>query len=126
MRRILFISVALLAAPSSGCAQKKAFTIPYLYRIKSISDLAISPDGRAIVYAVTATDLPRAKRTSRVWVASADGSGARLLSQDTVNQSSPRFSPDGKSVLIVMGDSAGDQNLFVIPTAGGPGRQVTR
>src|SRR5690349_16594399 len=100
MRRILFISVILLAAPSSGFAQKKAFTIPDLYRIKGISDLSVSPDGNTIVYAVTTQDLPRAKRTSQIWVASVDGSNARLLTQDTVDQSSPRFSPDGKSVLV--------------------------
>jgi Tol biopolymer transport system component len=126
MRRILLVSLALLAVPSSGFAQKKAFTIPDLYRIKGISDLAVSSDGRTIVYAVTTSDLPRAKRTSRVWIASADGSAARLLTQDTANQSSPRFSPDGKSVLFVMGDSAGDDNLFVAPAAGGTSRQVTR
>ncbi|HUQ19639.1 MAG TPA: S9 family peptidase [Gemmatimonadaceae bacterium] len=125
MRRIVFIALVVVATSSTGLAQKKAFTINDLYRIKNISDLAVSSDGRAIVYAVSTTDLPRAKRTSRIWIASADGSNARLLTQDTANQSSPRFSPDGKSIMVIMGDSAGDQNLFVVPAAGGAARQVT-
>jgi dipeptidyl aminopeptidase/acylaminoacyl peptidase len=125
MRRILVLSLVLLAVPSSGSAQKKAFTISDLYRVKGISDLGVSSDGRTIVYAVSTTDLPRAKRTSQIWIASADGSAARLLTQDTVNQSSPRFSPDAKSVFVIKGDSAGDQNLFVVSTTGGALRQVT-
>src|SRR6476659_3064771 len=126
MRRLLIFTLAFMAASSTGFAQKRAFTISDVYRIKGISDLAVSSDGRTILYAVSNTDLPRAKRTSQIWIASADGSQARLLTQDTTNQSSPRFSPDGKWVFVIKGDSAGDQNLFVVPTAGGATRQVTR
>lgn len=77
MRRILFISLTLLAAPSSGFAQKKALATADLCRIKGISDLAVSSDGRTIVYAVSTTDLPRARRTSQIWISSADGSNPR-------------------------------------------------
>ena len=126
MRRLLILTLAILAVSSTGNAQKRAFTINDVYRIKGISDLAVSSDGRTIIYAVSSTDLPRAKRTSQIWIASADGSQARLLTQDTTNQSSPRFSPDGKWVFVIKGDSAGDQNLFVVPTSGGATRQVTR
>jgi dipeptidyl aminopeptidase/acylaminoacyl peptidase len=127
MRRYLILSLLLvLAVPSTGLAQKRAFAITDLYRIRSISDLAVSSDGRTIVYSVGTQDLPRAKRMSQIWIASSDGSGARLLTQDTANASSPRFSPDGKWVAVIRGDSAGDQNLYVIPTAGGAARQVTR
>jgi len=126
MRRFLILSLSVLAASSTATAQKRAFAITDLYRIKSISDLGVSSDGRTIVYSVGTQDLPRAKRSSQIWIASSDGSRARLLTQDTANASSPRFSPDGKWVAVVRGDSAGDQNLYVIPTAGGAARQITR
>jgi len=91
MRQILLVSLAFVAASSTGFAQKRAFTITDVYRVKGISDLSVSSDGRTIVYAVSTADLPRAKRTSQIWIAFADGSQARLLTQDTANQSSPRF-----------------------------------
>ncbi len=66
-RRILLLFILLLFSSTSLQAQKRAFSIEDLYRVTNISDLHVSPDGQTIVFAVTTSDLPRAKRNSHIW-----------------------------------------------------------
>jgi dipeptidyl aminopeptidase/acylaminoacyl peptidase len=106
-------------------AQKRAFTIEDLYRIKSISDVHISPDGKSVVYVVGEPDLARAKRASHIWMMDIDGGNARQLTFDTRGESSPRFSPDGKSLLMVSSRD-GSPNLYILPLTGGEARRITR
>lgn len=77
-RHFLVVSILLLCASASH-AQKRAFTIEDLYRIKSISDVRISPDGKSVVYAVATSDLARVKRVSHIWTMDIDGRNARQL-----------------------------------------------
>jgi len=67
MRRALLLSILLLLLFSSLHAQKRAFSIEDLYRVKNISDLHVSPDGKRIIFVVTTSDLARAKRSSHIW-----------------------------------------------------------
>lgn len=68
---LLLLSTLILAMPLA--AQKRAFTIEDLYRLKGVSELDVSPDGRAIIFTVTISDFPKAKRTSSIWMADVDG-----------------------------------------------------
>ncbi|HSF22920.1 MAG TPA: hypothetical protein VLE20_01750, partial [Blastocatellia bacterium] len=72
-RNFLLVTIALLVPFNSSLAQKRAFTIEDLYRIKSISDVHISPDGKSVVYSVATSDLPRARRVTHVWAMDIDG-----------------------------------------------------
>lgn len=113
-----------MVAVVSAHAQKRAFTVEDLYRIKSISDFHISPDGKSIVYAVANSDLPRAKRTSQIWMMDIDGRNARQITKDERNASSPLFSPDGKWISFVSAQG-GSANLYVMPASGGEARKLT-
>jgi len=126
MRRRLLLLVALsVSLVTAAQAQKRAFTIEDLYRIKSISDVHVSPDGRSIVYVVSASDLARAKRTSHIWVMDVDGRNARQLTSGDKSSSSPLFSPDGRWIAFISSKD-GAANLYVMPAAGGEARQVTK
>ncbi|HEX4727890.1 MAG TPA: PDZ domain-containing protein, partial [Jatrophihabitans sp.] len=59
-----------------------------------------------------------------VWLASADGGSATRLTADRVPVSRPRLSPDGATVVWVS-RRAGEPEVFAMPTAGGPARQLT-
>ncbi|MCS6805393.1 MAG: S9 family peptidase [Blastocatellia bacterium] len=106
-------------------AQKRAFTIEDLYRLKGISDVQISPDGQSIMYVLTTSDLPRAKRVSHVWMMNSDGSNARQMTHSDKGESSPRFSPDGRWIAFISSRD-GAANLYLMPTNGGEARQLTR
>src|SRR6185436_4303309 len=96
MKKYFFLVTIFLLVPFSAHAQKRAFSIEDLYRVKSISDVHVSPDGRSVIYAVTTSDLPRAKRVTHIWLMNPDGSSPRQLTSGEKGESSPVFSPDGK------------------------------
>src|SRR5213076_1533690 len=99
------------------------FTLEDLYRVKGISDLALSPDERTLVYTVSTTDLSRATRSTRIWAMNVDGSNVHALTQGD-SDSSPHFSPDGKQIAFVR-EKDGDTNIFLLPLNGGEARQLT-
>ncbi len=118
LRRITLLSVLLLLSFASLHAQKRAFTIEDLYRIKNISDLHVSPDGKTVVFAVTTSDLGRAKRHSHVWAMDTDGTNPRQLTSGEDSEYSPAFSPDGKQISFV---SSKDNNLYLMAWNSGGG-----
>jgi dipeptidyl aminopeptidase/acylaminoacyl peptidase len=73
---------------------------------------------------VTASDLPRAKRASQVWRMDIDGRNAREVTQPDSGASSPRWSPDGRSILFISAKE-GSSNLYIMPAAGGEARRLT-
>lgn len=121
MRRVLLLLTLLLiyCAPQL-LAQKRAFTIEDLYRIKSVSDLHISPDGKSIIYAVGTPDLARARRSSQIWMMDLDGTNARQILQNEKGANSPQFSPDGKWISFLS-----NSNLYVVSASGGTSRKLT-
>jgi len=120
---VLTLAVAL-SWPAATLAQKRAFTIEDLYRVKSVTGFALSPDEKTLVYVVATTDLPRAKRTAKLWMSDADGGGPRQITFGTGNESEPSFSPDGKWIGFVSTRDGGAQ-FYVMPVGGGEARKVT-
>src|SRR5437868_6865465 len=98
MKRLLFL--LLLVAVPLAAQTKRAFTLEDVYRVKSLGDLSLSPDGRTLLFTVSTSDLPHAKRTTHVLIIDADGANARELTHGDAD-SAPRFSPDGKTVAFL-------------------------
>src|SRR4051794_7426369 len=115
MKRLVLL--LLLALPI--LAQKRGFTIEDFYRVKTLSELSVSRDGKAIVFTVAAPDLPHAKRTQRIWIIDGPGAAPRELTRGDVDTGG-HFSPDGRSVTFLR-----DGNVWIIPLSGGEARQVT-
>jgi dipeptidyl aminopeptidase/acylaminoacyl peptidase len=124
MRKHLLFVIILLLVSYSAHAQKRAFTIEDLYRVKSISDVHVSPDGKSIIYAVATSDLARAKRVAHIWTMGIDGKNPRQLTSGEKGESSPMFSPDGKWILYISSKDVGLQ-LYLMPTGGGEAKKLT-
>jgi dipeptidyl aminopeptidase/acylaminoacyl peptidase len=128
MRRVLLFSFFLLLSFTSLHAQKRAFTIEDLYRVKNISDLHIAPDGKTVIFVVTTSDLARARRNSHIWAldinGSINGQNLRQLTSGDKSESSPSFSPDGRQISFISSKD-GSANLYLMPVNGGESHKLT-
>jgi dipeptidyl aminopeptidase/acylaminoacyl peptidase len=123
-QRFLWLLFLLLITTGSVSAQKRALTIEDLYRVKPVSDIHISPDGKSVIYVVTTYDLARAKRVSHVWMMDTDGRNAHQMTQSESGENSPQLSPDGKWMAFISSRD-GSPNLYLMPVTGGEAKKLT-
>jgi dipeptidyl aminopeptidase/acylaminoacyl peptidase len=124
MRRVLLLFILLLLSTTPLLAQKRAFSIEDLYRVKNISDLHVSPDGKTLIFSLSTSDLARAKRNGHVWAMDADGRNLRQWTVSEKSESSPLFSPDGKQILFISSKD-GSANLYLMNAGGGEWHKLT-
>jgi dipeptidyl aminopeptidase/acylaminoacyl peptidase len=115
----------LLALPAAAAESGRAFTLEDLYRVKSVGEPAVSPDGRTVVYTVTTNDWAAKKKTAALWRVNADGTNARQITTGDARDEHPFFSPDG-STLAFVSTRTGEPQLFFLSLAGGEAEQKTR
>jgi dipeptidyl aminopeptidase/acylaminoacyl peptidase len=92
MKRLLLL---LLFVPVSLFAQR-GVTPSDVYKIKSLSDPQISPDGKWVAYVVSTPDSVKDKADTDVWMISSNGGESIRLTASPEGESRPRWSPDGK------------------------------
>lgn len=118
----LILFCLLFAIPSH--ADKRAFTVEDLYRVRALANLHVSPDGSTVVFTVATNDLPRAKHIEHVWLMNANGTNARQFTRGDAGETSPVFSPDGSRIAFVSGRN-GSSNIYIISSSGGEATQLT-
>ena len=74
-----------------------------IYRLQNLSDANVSPDGKWVAYTVSTIDSAKDKRNNDIWMVSIDGKENVQLTNSPNNESSPRWSPDGKSIVFEKG-----------------------
>ena len=119
----LALFLAAVASPAAA-AEKRAFTIDDLYRLKGVADPQFSPDGRRIAFVVTTYDLSAGESNADIYVMNADGSETRRMTTDPKSDTHPRWSPDGEWILFVSTREKGEQ-AWRIPANGGEAQRLT-
>jgi Tol biopolymer transport system component len=80
-----------------------------------------SPDGRRIAFSSR-----RSGDVEEIWLASADGSGARRLTHGPgTRQTLPAWSPDGRQIAFESSAAGARSDIWIIPADGGSARRVT-
>jgi dipeptidyl aminopeptidase/acylaminoacyl peptidase len=103
--------------------QKRPFEAEAELRYSSIQDAKFSPDGRRVVYALSAPDLEADKDITNLWVYSlSDGYTFQLTRGDKDNH--PEWSPDGQQIAF-LSSRTGTTQVYIIALHGGEARQIT-
>ena len=123
-RRALTLGFSCLVFVVPSRADKRAFTIEDLYRVRTLAHLQISPDGATVAFTAATNDLPHAKHTEHIWLMNANGTNARQFTHGDAGETSPVFSPDGKWIAFVSSRD-GSSNIYIIPSGGGEASQLT-
>lgn len=121
----LILALAATACLSATMAQKRAVTIPDVYRIVGVSSVGLSPDGKHITYSAGNTSLQTLKSDRHIVLANADGSHATDIVTGE-NCYGPTWSSDGREIYYT--DQASDTTvqLFAYNLSSRQTRQLTR
>jgi dipeptidyl aminopeptidase/acylaminoacyl peptidase len=98
IRPLLLASAVTAAAAAHAFAQTpRPIELADYYKVESVSDTAISPDGRTVAFVRSFIVEAENRRQSEIWIVPADGSTPpRRLTSPSTSSSAPRWSPDGR------------------------------
>ena len=103
-----FLLVMMLASPGLG-ESPRLFTDLDVFQLEFASDPQISPDGNRIVYVRNSMDIMKDHSRAALWSIHSDGSDHRRLTTGESNESSPRWSPDGKKLAYMARTDEGSE-----------------
>jgi dipeptidyl aminopeptidase/acylaminoacyl peptidase len=123
---LLFAFAAVAAADG-----KRPIVPEDYYALDVASDPQISPDGKMVAYVVTSIDQKQNRKRSEIWLVPLDGTGEPWPLTNAESSSSPRWSPDGRSIAFLSArhhpqtGAAQRAQLYIIQVRGGEPRRVT-
>ena len=137
MRSIYRFLIPVIGAVVLSCGlqavEKRGITAEDYFSFRFLADPHLSPDGKQCVYVLTTIDQKRNRRDSSIWVVSVDGSAPpRRLSAEGFSSSSPRWSPDGKTLAFLSSrnvDGATEPphpQVFLMSMSGGEALPLTK
>jgi dipeptidyl aminopeptidase/acylaminoacyl peptidase len=111
------LAACVFVAVCAPAQQKKGLDAESLFEMESISNPAISPDGKAIVFSRGFVDRMKDQQRSNLWMITGwqEPGGAKLreLTSGPWRDSSPVWSPDGKRIAF-LSDRDGTTQIHVM------------
>jgi dipeptidyl aminopeptidase/acylaminoacyl peptidase len=91
-----------------------------------VADAQLSPDGRDVLYTRSEADWKIGKRITHIWRARVDTGLAVQLTSGADGETTPRWSPDGKTIAFTAKRN-GDEftQVYLLPADGGEARPLT-
>jgi dipeptidyl aminopeptidase/acylaminoacyl peptidase len=114
---------ALAAAPATDTTAPHPFNVQDLVRLDRVGAPELSPDGVRVAYTVRRTDYAANKGITSIYVQKLGDANAKPV-QLVDKASSPRWSPDGKT-MYYLSSKSGSNQLWAVAAAGGTPHQVS-
>ena len=124
--RIGFFIAMLPAGVSCVHAQeaaKHAITFDDLIHMHRVAEAQVSPDGKWVAYTLTTPDLEANRNASNIWIVPTAGGTSIQLTQSG-HDSSPVWSPDGKTIAFLSSRS-GTSQVYLLSMDGGEAQPFT-
>ncbi|HEV8178256.1 MAG TPA: S9 family peptidase [Gemmatimonadales bacterium] len=125
--RIAFLSVLVAPAAMGQATAARNLQLDDLYRLRTISEPQISPDGAWVVYTVSLPDTAEDRANSDVWMTSWDGARSVRLTSNKSSEATPRWSPDGRYLTFLSDrdDPREVDQVWLLNRSGGEAERIT-
>ena len=136
MKNALSVAVLTLVVPGALGAQAPSASPPSparrpvatsdIYRLRTVRDPQLSPEGAWVAYTVSAIDSAKDRAESDIWMTSWDGSQTIRVTSTPGSESSPRWSPDGRWLAFLSSRQGGEgAQVWLLDRRGGEAQRVT-
>jgi dipeptidyl aminopeptidase/acylaminoacyl peptidase len=105
-------------------AAKHPITFDDMIKMHRVAEPQISPDGKWVAYTLATPDMDANRNASNIWLVSTSGGAAQQLTQSG-HDSSPVWSPDGKTIGFLSSRS-GDSQVYLLSLEGGEAQKLTK
>ncbi|MBN2345259.1 MAG: S9 family peptidase [Candidatus Aminicenantes bacterium] len=127
-RAFVMIFLTFLAAwaatPAPAEAESHPFSVHDMLAMDRISEPAVSPDGRWIVFTLRATDIEANRGRTDLWCTDIEGRTLRRLTSHPAADFNPRWSPDGETIFF-LSTRSGSSQVWRIRRDGGEAEPVS-
>ena len=119
------IALTLLFSLAGAPAAAAPMSVKDLLAVKWIKQAALSPDGSKVAFVAREASYKKNKLTGHIYMVSVSGKGLRRVTNSKAGESSPVFSPDGKTLAFVSARQTGKPQIWLLPLGGGEARRLT-
>jgi dipeptidyl aminopeptidase/acylaminoacyl peptidase len=120
-------TTAILSMPHANAAAqegKRAITFDDMIAMHRIAEAELSPDSKWVAYTVATPDMDANRNATNIWMAPVAGGDAIQLTR-TGKDSSPKWSPDGKTIAF-LSSRGGESQVYLLPLEGGEAHAITK
>ena len=122
--RFTLIITAILIPLLISTAQKRAFTIEDIYKVKGVGSQTISNDGSKIAFTVSISDLRKSKSNTDIYIMNSDRSDIKQITTNLSADYNPIWDINDKGIYFVSTRS-GSEQLYYLSLSGGEAVQIT-
>ena len=109
---------------SAQQAAKHPITFDDMIKMHRVAEPQISPDGKWVAYTLATPDMDANRNVANIWMVSTSG-GARQQLTQSGRDSSPVWSPDGKTIAFLSSRS-GESQVYLLSLEGGEAQLLTK
>jgi dipeptidyl aminopeptidase/acylaminoacyl peptidase len=116
----------LISGLAFGQAQK-TMSIVDLIDVPQMQEVQLSPDGSQVIFELAEADWDKNERVNHIWRVDIDGTDQIQLTNGPNGEKSPRWSPDGSSIVFVAKRGKDEhEQLYLLSNRGGEARPLTK
>jgi len=118
------MALVLLNTADAVAQEKHAITFDDIIAMHRVAEAELSPDGKWVAYTIATPDMDTNRNATNIWMAPVAGGDAIQLTR-TGKDSSPKWSPDGKTIAFLSARS-GDSQVYLLPLEGGEAHPISK
>jgi len=124
LRFFIIVTFILFGSVLTAQTGNEIFTAETMWQMDRVGSFDVSPDGRMAVFPVTTYNISGNNSSTDLYLLNIEDGTSRQITF-TGKESSPLWSPDGKSIAFVSRRHDGPGQIYLLDLGGGEARKIT-